>query len=61
MGLDELASVIGPTGAVLLYMWINRGEGKKADPMAELSKTVAEMNGRLIKIETIVDRIEGGK
>ena len=59
MGVDELVSVLGPVGGVALFMWLNRDKGSKADPLAELSKTVNEMNGRLIRIETIVDRDNG--
>jgi hypothetical protein len=59
MGVDELVSVLGPVGGVALFMWLNRDKNPKADPLAELSKTVNEMNGRLIRIETIVDRDNG--
>jgi hypothetical protein len=42
-------------------MWLNRDKNPKADPLAELSKAVTDMRERLIKIETIVDRMDGGK
>jgi hypothetical protein len=61
MGVDELVGVFGPVGGVALFMWLNRDKNPKADPLAELSKAVTDMRERLIKIETIVDRMDGGK
>jgi hypothetical protein len=60
MGIEELVGVLGPVG-VIVFMWLNRDKNPKADPLAELSKAVTDMRERLIKIETIVDRMDGGK
>lgn len=58
MGIDELVSVLGPIGGVALFMWLNRDKTPKEDSGAKLTELVASIDKRLIKIETIVERLE---
>ena len=58
MGIDELVSVLGPIGGVAVFMWMNRDKSAKTDPVKELAQQITAMDRRLIRIETLVERIE---
>ena len=58
MGFEQLAAVFGPTTALVVFMWLNRDKTPKEDSGAKLTELVASIDKRLIKIETIVERLE---
>lgn len=62
MGPDEfaqIAGVIGPTGAVLWYMYVNRRpDAVKPDPVKDLTEALVSLRERVIKVETILEGME---
>lgn len=49
----QLVGTIGPTAAVLLFMWLNRAptaKEKAADPMAKLAEKLNSIEDRVIEV-----------
>lgn len=54
--IAQLATTFGPVGALCLIMWMNRPKNQDAEnPGKEIVAQLAEMNARLIRVETILE------
>lgn len=54
--VSGLMGAIGPTAAVLLFMWANsrpKGEAKP-DPAKDMAEALASIRERLVRIETLM-------
>lgn len=55
--IQELATTFGVPGAVLIYMWINRGKREEPaeNPVKQVVSRLDDINARLIRVETILE------
>lgn len=56
-GILQLSPVIGPTGAVLLYLVMNARKRQEPaeNPVKELVSKLDDINSRLIRVEAILE------
>jgi len=54
--ITAMAGAVGPTAAILIFMWINsRPKEKASDPIKELTEALSSIRERLVRIETRLD------
>ena len=60
---NDLVGTFGPVGALLFWMiWQSRQSAPaKADPVEKLSTAINEMDRRLIRVETLLEKMSEDK
>lgn len=56
---NDLVGTLGPSGALLVWMiWQSRQNAPpKADPLKELNDTINAIDKRMIRVETILEKM----